>query len=72
VEALEAGIQEREKAVEALAWRLGDPELWRDPVQTRALEADRARLQEEIAAAYADWERAAAELDALARSGAES
>jgi ATP-binding cassette subfamily F protein 3 len=72
VEALEAGIQEREKAVEALAWRLGDPELWRDPEQTRALEADRARLQEEIAAAYADWERAAAELDALVRSGAES
>ena len=34
-------ILEREKAVEALAWRLGDPELFRDPEQTRALEADR-------------------------------
>ena len=49
---LEGEILEREKAVEALAWRLGDPELWRDPEQTRALEADRARLQGEIAAAY--------------------
>jgi ATP-binding cassette subfamily F protein 3 len=65
---LEGEILEREKAVEALAWRLGDPELWRDPEQTRALEADRARLQAEIAAAYEEWERLAAEVEALAEA----
>jgi ATP-binding cassette subfamily F protein 3 len=72
LEALEGEILEREKAVEALAWRLGDPELWRDPEQSRSLEADRTRLQAEIEAAYRDWERLAAEIEALSQGAAEA
>jgi ATP-binding cassette subfamily F protein 3 len=71
LEALEGEILEREKAVEALTWRLGDPELWRDPEQTRLLEADRTRLRGEIEAAYRDWERLAAEIEAPGEAGAE-
>jgi ATP-binding cassette subfamily F protein 3 len=66
LERLEAEILEREKAVEALTWQLGDPAVFRDPDRTRELEAERGRLRAEIDAAYREWERLAAELEALA------
>jgi ATP-binding cassette, subfamily F, member 3 len=63
--ALEAEILEREQAVEALAWQLGDPAGWRDPDRTRSLEEERSRLRLAIEAGYRDWERLAAEIEAL-------
>ncbi|HVH06873.1 MAG TPA: ATP-binding cassette domain-containing protein [Myxococcota bacterium] len=62
---VEAQILEREKAVEALAWQLGDPTVFRDPDRIRALEAERDGIRAEIAAAYREWERLAAEIEAL-------
>jgi len=65
IERLEEEILARESAVEALGWKLGDPQIYQDPEQTRALDADRSALREEIASRYRDWERLAAELEAL-------
>jgi ATP-binding cassette, subfamily F, member 3 len=62
---VEAEILEKEKAVEALAWQLGDPNVFRDPDRIRALESERETAQTEIAAGYREWERIAAELEAL-------
>jgi len=66
LEALEAQILERETAVEALGWKLGDPELHRDPARIRELTAEREAAQAEVDALYSDWERLAAELESLA------
>jgi ATP-binding cassette subfamily F protein 3 len=68
LEAQEARILEREGALEALAWRLGDPEVHRDGDRVRALEAERTALREEIAGLYREWEKVAGELEALAGS----
>jgi ATP-binding cassette subfamily F protein 3 len=65
LEALEGEILEREQAVESLAWQLGDPSVFRDADRTRALEAERSQLREAIAAGYREWERIAAEIEAL-------
>jgi ATP-binding cassette subfamily F protein 3 len=62
---VEAQILEKEKALEALAWQLGDPNVFRDPDRIRALEGERATTQAEIAAGYREWERLAAEIEAL-------
>ena len=62
---MEAQILEKEKALEALAWQLGDPNVFRDPDRIRALEGERATAQAEIAAGYREWERLAAEIEAL-------
>jgi len=66
LERLEGEILEREKAASSLAWQLGDPGVFRDPERIRELEAERARLGGEIEAAYREWERLAAEIEALA------
>ncbi len=66
LETLEGEILEREKAVEALAWQLGDPGVFRDPERTRALEGERTELRQAIDAGYREWERLAAEIEALA------
>jgi len=66
LEALEAEILERETAVEALGWKLGDPELHRDPARIRELTAEREAAQTQVDALYRDWERLAAELESLA------
>jgi ATP-binding cassette subfamily F protein 3 len=68
LEALEGEILEREKAVEGLAWQLGDPSVFRDAERTRALEAERAALRAAIDAGYREWERLAAEIEALGDS----
>jgi ATP-binding cassette subfamily F protein 3 len=68
LEAQEARILEREGALEALAWRLGDPAVHRDGERVRALEAERAALREEIAGLYREWEKLAGELEALGGS----
>ena len=65
LEKLEALIAEREGAAEHLGHRLGDPEIWKDPAQVQALEAERTTTRSEMEADYAEWERLAAELEAV-------
>jgi ATP-binding cassette subfamily F protein 3 len=62
---LEAEIAEGERAAEALGWRLADPAVYRDGDQMRALEAERSAGKEAVDALYREWERLAAELEAL-------
>jgi ATP-binding cassette subfamily F protein 3 len=65
IERLEAEILERETALEELGWKLGDPQVHRDPERIRTLSAERAEVQEAIDAGYREWERLAAELESL-------
>jgi len=61
--ALEAEIAEREGALEALTFRLADPELWRDAEQARRLSADRDALRATLDGLYPEWERLAVLLE---------
>jgi ATP-binding cassette subfamily F protein 3 len=65
VQLIEAEILEKESAVEALGWKLGDPEIHRDAERVRSLESERAALREAIEDLYGEWERLAAELESL-------
>ncbi len=65
IEKLEAEILGQEQAVEALGFRLGDPDLYKEPDRLRAIEAERAQLHVAIAALYKEWEKLAAELEVL-------
>ena len=64
--ALEAEIAERESALEALHFRLSDPELWRDAEQARRLSADRDALRAALDDLYPEWERLAGLLEPAA------
>jgi ATP-binding cassette subfamily F protein 3 len=57
---LESEIAERESALEALTFRLADPDLWRDAEQARRLSADRDALRATLDGLYPEWERLAA------------
>jgi ATP-binding cassette subfamily F protein 3 len=65
IAAIEADILVRESAMEALRWKLGDPEVYRNGDKVRALEAERSAAKEAIDLLYREWERLAAELEAL-------
>jgi ATP-binding cassette, subfamily F, member 3 len=63
LERIEAAILERESALEALTWRMADPEVHRDGERMRSLDAERATLRAEIDGLYGDWEARATELE---------
>jgi len=65
LQAVEAAILEKESALEASGWKLGDPEIHRDAEQVRGLESERNALREAIEELYREWERLAAELESL-------
>jgi ATP-binding cassette subfamily F protein 3 len=65
LEKVEARIAKREAAAEELGHRLGDPDLWKDREQFEAIEAERATARTDIEADYAEWERLAAEVEAV-------
>lgn len=62
---LEAQIAGNEKSLEDLGWRLADPVAHRDGERMRSLEAERAAAQAAVEALYREWERLAAEVEAL-------
>ncbi|MDJ0787727.1 MAG: ABC-F family ATP-binding cassette domain-containing protein [Myxococcota bacterium] len=62
---VEAEILEREQSVEEAGLRLGDPEVYKDGDQVREIEAQREALRSEVQDRYGEWERLAAELEAL-------
>jgi ATP-binding cassette subfamily F protein 3 len=61
--AVEAEIAQLESGLEALGWRLGDPQVHRDADAVRALEAERALTRGRIDTLYREWERLAGELE---------
>jgi ATP-binding cassette subfamily F protein 3 len=65
VQAIEAAILEKESEVEALGWKLGDPEIHRDGEQVRSLESERRALRGAIEDLYGEWERLAAEIESM-------
>jgi len=71
VAAVEEEILELEERAEELTQQLAQPEVYRDGDFSRAVQADRAEVRAEIEARYADWEAAAAALEALRAEGGE-
>jgi ATP-binding cassette subfamily F protein 3 len=65
VQAIEAAILEKESALEALGWKLGDPEIHRDAERMRGVESARHDLRQAIEDLYREWERLAAEVESL-------
>ncbi len=65
MQAIEAAILEKESALEALGWKLGDPEIHRDAERVRGLESARHDLRQAIEELYREWERLAAEIESL-------
>jgi protein subunit release factor A len=61
---MEENIRVHEERLEALGWKLGDPELHKDPEGLRLIEADRAEIQEAVRGLYEQWERLSAEVEA--------
>jgi ATP-binding cassette subfamily F protein 3 len=61
--ALEREIAELEERLELLTAQLGDPAVYRDGEQVRAIEQDRGEISEELARLYPEWERAAQEAE---------
>ncbi|HME73234.1 MAG TPA: ATP-binding cassette domain-containing protein, partial [Myxococcota bacterium] len=65
IASIEADILVRESALETLSWKRGDPEVYKNGEKVRALEAERAAAKDAIDLLYREWERLAAELEAL-------
>jgi ATP-binding cassette subfamily F protein 3 len=66
---LEEEIQSAEGELEALGWKLGDPDLYKDVERLRALTESRQTAESGVAAMYAEWERLSDELAALDDGG---
>ena len=62
---LEEQIQQLESELEALGWKLGEPDLYKDVDRMQALTAEREALETRIADTYREWERRTDELAAL-------
>ena len=69
VGAIEEEILELEERAEELTAQLAEPEVYRDGDFTRAVQAERGEVRQQIEAHYADWEAAAAELESLRAEG---
>jgi len=68
--ALESQIAEGEGRLEEIGHRLGDPAVYRDGDAVRTLEAERSEQSDTVAELYRDWERVAAEIEALEQASA--
>ena len=69
VAAVEDEILALEERAEELGHQLAEPEVYRDGDFSRAIQAERGEVRAEIEARYADWEQAAAALEALRAEG---
>jgi ATP-binding cassette subfamily F protein 3 len=65
IERTEEEIHERERALEQLEWRLGDPAVYADADALGAVQADQVAQRGAIDELYAAWERLSDELAAL-------
>ncbi len=62
--ATEEKIRAREQRLEEISWRLGDPEIHRNPDAIREVEAERDEIKSRVDELYREWERLAAEVEA--------
>jgi ATP-binding cassette subfamily F protein 3 len=65
LEKLEAEIASGERGLEEIGLRLGDPAVYKDGERARTLEAERVAAKAAVDALYREWERLAAEVEAL-------
>ena len=66
IQRIEKLIEQEERSLEALGWKLGDPKIASDATQLQELQAERVAVQQLIEEQYRDWERLSDELSALA------
>ena len=62
--AVEEEIRALEHSLEEISWRLGDPDIHRDPDAIREVETERGELKSRVDELYREWERLAAEVEA--------
>jgi protein subunit release factor A len=62
--AVEEEIREREERLEEISWRLGDPDIHRNPDAIREVETERDEIKSRVDELYREWERLAAEVEA--------
>jgi ATP-binding cassette subfamily F protein 3 len=67
--AVEDEIRQREERLEEIAWRLGDPEVHRNPDAIREVESERDAIRDRVDELYREWERLAAEVEAAEQGG---
>ena len=66
IQRIEKLIEQEERSLEALGWKLGDPKIASDATQLQELQAERVGIQQLVEEQYRDWERLSDELSALA------
>jgi ATP-binding cassette subfamily F protein 3 len=62
--AVEEEIRACEQRLEEISWRLGDPDIHRNPDAIREIEAERGEIRSRVDDLYREWERLAAEVEA--------
>jgi len=62
--AAEEEIRVREQRLEEISWRLGDPDIHRNPDAIREVETERDEIKSRVDELYREWERLAAEVEA--------
>jgi ATPase subunit of ABC transporter with duplicated ATPase domains len=63
--AIEEDLIEREEELEGLSNQLAEPHVYRDGEAVQSIEVARAELRSAIEEGYGEWERVAAEIEAL-------
>jgi ATP-binding cassette subfamily F protein 3 len=62
--AVEEEIRVGEQRLEEISWRLGDPDIHRNPDAIREVETERGEIKSRVDELYREWERLAAEVEA--------
>ena len=62
--AIEEEIRVSEERLEEISWRLGDPDIHRNPDAIREVETERDEIRSRVDELYREWERRAAEVEA--------
>jgi len=62
--AVEEEIRACEQRLEEISWRLGDPDIHRNPDAIREVETERDEIRSQVDELYREWERLAAEVEA--------
>jgi protein subunit release factor A len=62
--AVEEEIRAGEQRLEEISWRLGDPDIHRNPDAINEVETERDEIKSRVDELYREWERLAAEVEA--------
>ena len=69
---IEADIADCEQQLEAISHKLGNPEIYKDGDRMREIDNERSETQANVDSLYRDWERYAAEIEAMEDAQAEA